>query len=248
MRSLLQLLLLVLNTCSSAFVPISTTTRHSSRSLQNYQALRQSKRPFTHEDIIWKIRPPPTATLKEKIKWKWTANFLRWDCLVRRQRPPTVLCPNNFPMIILEAHSRAENQKMGRFGITCVRGPSAPPIGETVQQLYNIDAAMAPTLGIAAIIYMVVEPPEFRGRDVGKLALEVISLIHAKANADFTILVADDKSGDAKTLVKWYEQQGFAQAPLLQDMMGSPKEEFGVSMIAPTNGSIPSEHLRIVWW
>lgn len=214
-----------------------------------------TKEAFTHEDIMWKIRPPPEATKRDFLKWKIAANVLRWECLIRRQKAPTVLCPNNFPQIVLEAHTTKSSsgdgqkpQKIGRFGISCVRGPSAPPIGETVQSLYNIDPGFTANLGIAAIVYMFVEP-EFRGRQVGNLALETIALIHAAINADFTILVADDTSGvDERALVKWYEKYGFSRAPLLQNMMGSPDEQFGVAMIAPTNGSIIPEGCRIQWW
>jgi GNAT superfamily N-acetyltransferase len=125
---------------------------------------------------------------------------------------------------------------------------SAPPIATTVQQLYGMDARLGPTLGIAAIIFLFVEP-EYRGRDVGKLALQVIALIQGCANADFTILVADDKSGAERTLVKWFEAQGgYKQAPLLQDMMGSPHEQFGVSMIAPTNATGVPHGCKIQWW
>ena len=203
--------------------------------------------PFTHEDITWNIRPPPEASRLEKIKWKLSANILRWECLLRGDEPPTVLCPNNFEQIVLEAHTKQPQQQIGRFGITCRRGPSAPPIGETAQSLYNIDPGYTANLGVAAIVYMFVEP-EFRGRQVGNLALEVIALIHAAINADFTILVVDDTSGESQVLVKWYEKHGYSRAPLLQTMMGSPNEKFGVSMIAPTNGTSVPEGCRIQWW
>ena len=202
--------------------------------------------PLTHNDIIWKIRPLPEATRRERLQWKLSANILRWECRLLRKPLPTVLCPNNFPQIVLEAH-HVNGTKMARFGISSRRGPSAPPIGATVEELYGIDPGFAANLGIAAIVYMFVEPP-FRGRNVGSLALEVIALIHATAvNADFTILVADDKSSDQR-LVQWYEKHGYARAPLLQDMMGSPNEEYGVSMIAPTNGTGVPEGCRIQWW
>ena len=265
--SKLFIFLILLAQCTNvdSFLVVQPTC-HASRNHQrhnhyystNSQAIRPvhvtfSKKPFTHQDITWKIRPPPEATTLEKLRWKISANILRWESILLGRKVPTVMCPNNFSQIVLEAHTNKSSgekpQKIGRFGITCQRGPSAPPIAETVKSLYNIDPGLSATnLGIAAIIYMVVEPT-FRGRQVGVLALEVIALIHAAVNADFTILVCDDKSGkEERTLVKWYEQHGYKQAPLLQDMMGSPNEQFGVSMIAPTDGTKVPVGCNIQWW
>ena len=239
---------------SNAFVATKPQQHPSGRQHQHYttellaSADVDQTTPLTHADILWKIRPPPEATKRQRLKWKVTANLLRWECILRRRPVPTVLCPNNFPSIVLEAHLKRPKQKIGRNGITCQRGPSAPPIAETVEQLYGISASLAQTIGIAAVIYMVVEP-EFRGRNVGSLALEVIALIHAKVNADFTILVCDDKSSrEVRTLVKWYEGNGYKRAPLLQNMMGSPNEQFGVSMIAPTDGRGVPDGCTIQWW
>jgi GNAT superfamily N-acetyltransferase len=116
-----------------------------------------------------------------------------------------------------------------------------------------------------AILCMFVEP-EHRGRNVGTLALEVIRYIHAVQGCEYTILVADDRgrrigsgapthdnvsSGianrdDSSTgiapprgrLVQWYERNGgYRCAPLLQEAMGSPNGEHGITMIAPTRST-----------
>jgi ribosomal protein S18 acetylase RimI-like enzyme len=97
---------------------------------------------------------------------------------------------------------------------------------------------------VGAIIYMFVEP-DYRKRNVGTMALEVISLIQAIQYCDFTILVVDD-NGSGK-LVEWYEKNGFSKAPKLQDMLGSPNAVNGVTMIAPTRQVLPPE-CRIQWW
>ena len=96
----------------------------------------------------------------------------------------------------------------------------------------------------AAIVYMFVEP-EFRSRGLGSLALEVIAWIQASQGIDYTVLVADDKtpgmlerSKQAGKLVQWYQRHGFATAPLLQDLFGSPHGQFGITMIRPTHPSV----------
>jgi len=136
-------------------------------------------------------------------------------------------------------------KKIARFGFTTTRGPSNPIIDRTISETYNIDPPpMSATVG--AIIYMYVEP-EYRGKNAGVLALEVISAIHSIQAIDFTILVADDNGSGG--LVRWYEDNGFVRAPLLQEMMGSPDEKFGVSMITPV--SIKEgffDTCTIKWW
>ncbi len=73
--------------------------------------------------------------------------------------------------------------------------------------------------------------PEYRNRNVGALALEVISAIQSVQAVDFTILVADDNGSGG--LVRWYEDHGYSKAPLLQNMLGSPDGVNGVTLIAP---------------
>ena len=85
----------------------------------------------------------------------------------------------------------------------------------------------------------------FRSRGVGALALDVISTIHSIQGCDFTLLVADDDGSG--NLIRWYEEQGFSRAPLLQDLLGSPGGQFGVAMIAPTKNEIDAA-CRIKWW
>jgi len=135
-------------------------------------------------------------------------------------------------------------KKIARFGITTHRGPPAPQITSTVEQVYNITLNVEP--GVAAIIYMYVEP-DYRSTGLGELALEVISSIHAFQRCDFTILVADD-NGSGK-LIEWYRTNGFEKAPLLQEMMGSPDGKFGATMIRPTSVSQSFyDDCKIKWW
>eukprot|EP00521_Asterionellopsis_glacialis_P016881 CAMPEP_0195303306 /NCGR_PEP_ID=MMETSP0707-20130614/32581_1 /TAXON_ID=33640 /ORGANISM="Asterionellopsis glacialis, Strain CCMP134" /LENGTH=272 /DNA_ID=CAMNT_0040366811 /DNA_START=48 /DNA_END=866 /DNA_ORIENTATION=- len=197
---------------------------------------------LTHDDIVWKLRPPPETPFLRQVLVRLGANLIRLDCLWKGQDPPLVLCPKVGGTAVLEAHY--QHTRIARFGLTTQRGPSAPPIEETVQEIYDIQQLPLGGIGAAAIIYMVVEPP-YRRLGVGTLALEVIAAIHAIQGCDFTMLVADD-NGSGK-LVQWYETNGFTVAPQLQTLMGSPDGQFGTSMIAPTKESL-STSCRIQWW
>lgn len=136
---------------------------------------------------------------------------------------------------------------MARFGITTTRGPPAPEIDETVSDIYNIPTGVGmASPGIAAIIYMYVEPA-YRKNGIGVLALEAIAAIQTVQGCDFTVLVADD-DGSGK-LIQWYEACGFTVAPKLQDIFGSPGGEFGVTMIRPTQvRSDIFAQCQIKWW
>lgn len=89
--------------------------------------------------------------------------------------------------------------------------------------------------------------PGYRNRDVGALALEVISAIQSVQAVDFTVLVADDNGSGG--LVRWYEEHGYSKAPKLQDILGSPDEQNGVAMISPVQikeGFF--DECTIKWW
>jgi len=149
---------------------------------------------------------------------------------------------------MLEAYHKepglfTRRRMIGKFGFTTSRGPSNTEIDTTIRQVYNINP---PPLSatIAAIIYMYVEP-SYRHRNVGSLALNVISAIQSVQAVDFTVLVA---AGDER-LVEWYETNGYVRAPLLQEVMGSSGGEFGVTMIAPVGvreGFF--EECDVKWW
>jgi hypothetical protein len=203
-----------------------------------------------HADILWKVRPPPETSLWKRLWIRLAANLIRLDCLVFSKEPPVVLCPTG-GQVVVEAYcyssdteniyNRPKLVQVGRFGFTTEVGPSAPPIQETVNDLYGISNV---TVGVGAIIYMFVEQ-QYRKRNIGALALEVISTIQAIQGIDFTMLVVDD-NGSGK-LVEWYLQRGYSKAPKLQDLLGSPHAEHGIAMIAPTNRSLPSD-CQIQWW
>jgi len=156
---------------------------------------------------------------------------VRLDNKLKGGEPPPFLCPKG-GRALLEAYYKEPGQrkkKIARFGFTTSRGPSSPDIDTTIRETYKIDPPPL-SASIAAIIYMFVEP-DYRSRNVGALALEVISAIQSVQVVDFTVLVADDNGSGG--LVKWYEEHGYSKAPLMQNMLGSPNKENGVAMIAP---------------
>ncbi|CAB9521239.1 expressed unknown protein [Seminavis robusta] len=195
-----------------------------------------------HADIKWKIKPKEGTPFVESKKWQVEANLMRMGYKEKQKEIPLIYFPLTWGQLLLEAWK--DDKRIGRFGITCNSGPSAPLIEETISDIYG-PSAVSQDLGIAAIIYMFCEP-EYRGRSIGVLALEVISLIHHTIGCNYTLLVADDKS-DSGTLVNWYERHGYSRAPKLQEFMGSPGGQFGVTMIGPTNDGVP-EDLCIEWW
>ena len=143
--------------------------------------------PFTHSDITWKLRPPKETPLLKRLAVRGASALIKADCLLRRKTPPPVLCPKG-GQSILQAYYRPpgslRKKQIARFGITTIRGPPAPPIEETVTDLYGIEQFPLGGIGAAAIIYMFVEE-EYRKREVGVLALEVISAIHTVAGGGF---------------------------------------------------------------
>mmetsp|Transcript_5220 Transcript_5220/g.13056 ORF Transcript_5220/g.13056 Transcript_5220/m.13056 type:complete len:267 (+) Transcript_5220:106-906(+) len=202
---------------------------------------------LTHSDIEWRLRPPEGTRRIDRLKIKLGANILRlWSKLKGMELPP-VLCPRG-GRALLEAYYKEPGQrkkKIARFGFTTARGPSSPEIDKTIVETYNINP---PPLSatIAAIIYMFVEP-DYRGRNVGALALDVISTIQSVQVVDFTVLVADDNGSGG--LVRWYEEHGYSKAPLLQKILGSPHKENGVAMISPVkSGAGFFDQCVIKWW
>jgi ribosomal protein S18 acetylase RimI-like enzyme len=201
-----------------------------------------------HKDIVWKLRPSPETSRLKRIWIRIAANLIRFDCLLFRKEKPTVLCPKtDNGQVLLEAYIKDNNNnnkliKVGRFGFTTERGPRAPQIQDTVQDLYGISNNII--IGVAAIIYMYIEP-EYRKNDIGKLALEVIGYIHSIQGCDFTVLVVDD-NGSGK-LIDWYTKHGYSKAPKIQNIMGSPDGVHGITMIAPTNSKIDQD-CQIKWW
>lgn len=230
-----------------AFLPSERRRYHQpSRLFSGEGAASQStKENLGHADIVWKVRPPPQVSRLRRLWLRLAANLIRLDSMVKKEEPPLVLCPRGGEAV-LEAHYRpnlsSKYEKIARFGITTERGPPIPQIRETVHDVYGVNRELM--VGVGAIVYMFVEEP-YRKKDVGALALDVISLIHAIQGCDFTVLVADD-NGSGK-LVHWYEQHGFTKAPKLQEIFGSPNGIHGLTMIAPTRQILP-EGCFIKWW
>jgi len=203
-----------------------------------------NKQLLSHSDIEWRLRPPEGTSRLDRWKIKLGANILR---LNSNELPP-VLCPRG-GRAMLEAYYKEpgkRKKKIGRFGFTTSRGPSSPEIDTTIREIYNIDP---PPLSatIAAIIYMFVEP-EYRNRNVGALALEVISAIQSVQAVDFTVLVADDNGSGS--LVRWYENHDYSKAPLMQDILGSPNKTNGIALISPVKikPGFFEDQCVVKWW
>ena len=200
---------------------------------------------LTHKDILWKLRPPPDTSAWKRLWLRFAGHVIRLDCYVFRKDPPIALCPKG-GQAVLEAYCKdglsSKFEKVGRFGFTTERGPPSQSFQETVHDVYGISSNVR--VGVAAIIYMYVEP-KYRNRNIGCLALDVISLIHAMQGCDFTVLVVDD-DGSGK-LIDWYSRYGYSRAPKLQEILGSPNAVNGITMIAPTNNTVPHDCI-IQWW
>jgi ribosomal protein S18 acetylase RimI-like enzyme len=202
-----------------------------------------------HKDILWKLTLPPETPRWKKLRTKISAKLLRWEFKRTGEPVPAVLVPQTARsgQVVLEAYY--QKQKVGRFGFTTQPGPPLPLAPETLQALvgtsrYAQFAEYVTVMRSAALIYMWVDP-SLRKRGLGPAALSLISYAHAAYGSDLTVLVADD-DGSGK-LVQWYEQQGFMRAAELQDILGSPNQQYGVAMVGPTNGTVP-EDCVVQWW
>lgn len=207
----------------------------------------ETPKQLSHSDVGWKLRPPEGTSRVGRLKHNLGANILRLDSKLKGQELPPVLCPRG-GRALLEAYYKepgGRKKKIARFGFTTARGPSSPEIDATIRETYKIDPPPL-SASIAAIIYMFVEP-DYRSLNVGALALEVISAIQSVQVVDFTVLVADDNGSGG--LVRWYEENGYSKAPLLQNMLGSPDKKNGVAMIAPVKierGFF--DRCTVEWW
>ena len=205
---------------------------------------------WTHANIEWQLRPPEDTPLIEKLKIQAAAKAIHAECTLNDQPIPPVLCPKGGKAVLLAFEKNVDtgvvgSKQIAKFGITTTRGPPAPPIDETIQDIYGIDLPFNGA-GVAAIIYMYVEP-EYRKLGIGQLALEAIAAIQTVQGCDFTVLVADDDGSNK--LVEWYQRNGYSLAPKLQDIFGSPGGKFGVTMIRPTQVSADIfKRCQIKWW
>jgi len=244
---------------TSSAKAIVRQTSASSASTTSYSPPPPPPAQSTHADITWKLCPPPETPLLQKLQWSLSGTLLRLQHQWQGREPPKLLFPLG-GQAVLEAYVTADsNKKVGRFGILTKAGPSTVELEQAVRRIYHMDNNnVTPTLVVraAAIIYMFVEP-DFRGRGLGRLALEAIAYLHAARGCDYTVLVADDKTVAAQNsddddenqmkLVRWYERNGYTRAPELQDVLGSPDGVYGITMIAPTRPSIPQDCV-IQWW
>lgn len=250
------------NRCLERFSP-STFELYSTASAFDTTTNSTSEGIYTYKNVQWELKPwlknknensPLNKITNPLVKGllKVASNLIRLDCKLKGKTPPKVLCPRS-GQAVLEAYVKQDKgigalfsmkKKIARFGITTHRGPPAPEIISTIQQVYKNTPMVQP--GVAAIIYMFVEP-EYRSAGLGEMALEIISSIHALQRCDFTILVADD-DGSGK-LIDWYSTNGFEKAPLMQDLMGSPGGTYGTTMIRPTIVSAEFyNECKVKWW
>ena len=197
------------------------------------EGVETERRQLNHNDIEWILRPWSNIdpSMLEQLKSITDPTpFLEFPL------PPD-------GRVVLESwitDNSNTRTKIGRFGITARPGPSHSAITDSIQELMDKD--LTPPLNAGAIIYMFVEE-DYRKRGIGEMALQVISWIQAQAGCGYTMLVAND-NGSGK-LVSWYEDHGFAKAPLLQKLLGSPDEVYGTSMIAPTSADSISENFSL---
>ena len=161
------------------------------------------------------------------------------------------------PVVVVTA--MMHGVRLGRFGIVTEPGPVVPPpLSAAIRRIYGGHCAEDDDDDIraGAIVYMYVEP-EYRGQDIGSVALaQVLPAIQRSCSGTHTLLVANDKtparqqrretrttddedgynhddddSGDRK-LVQWYQRHGYHVADELQDMLGSPNGIYGIAMIS----------------
>lgn len=245
------------------FCPSSTTRNLGSDAF----SMTTEPRKWTHADIEWQLRPPEDTPLFEKLKLQAAAKALHAECVLKDLPVPPVLCPKGGKALLLafEKQTPPSNsngtdsnndtdtppakvkvgKQIAKFGFTTTRGPPAAPIDQTIQDIYGVDLPFNGA-GVAAIIYMYVEP-EYRKLGIGELALEAIAAIQTVQGCDFTVLVADDDGSNK--LIHWYQRNGFTLAPQLQDIFGSPNGKFGLTMIRPTQVSSDIfARCQIKWW
>lgn len=55
---------------------------------------------FTHEDIIWTLRPPEGTPLWKRFGLRFGSNIIRLEAIVRGRDPPFCLCPKGGQAII----------------------------------------------------------------------------------------------------------------------------------------------------
>jgi GNAT superfamily N-acetyltransferase len=172
---------------------------------------------------------------------------------------------------------------IGRFGIVTEPGPIVPqPLKEVVNRIYYSNSSISSStmnlwldtntkdIRAGAIVYMFVEQ-EYRGLNIGDMALKVIHTIQRSCQCTYTILVANDKTptrehrtnprSDSDTttaagryddmkLVQWYRRNGYHVAEEIQEMLGSPNGIYGIAMIKSLyhddnrNYTVPI----IQWW
>lgn len=209
---------------------------------------RKQPEPVTHSLISWRLVPPPEATVIESLQWYLSVNSQRFLSRMQNADTPCSIVHPPTQQAMLEAYCvdkdinrRSNRIKVGRFGILTQAGPCTHELKETVRGLnvFQQKDDHDEVVKAAAILYMYVEP-EYRGRGIGHLALEVIAALHAAWGCNYTLLVADDKTMD-ESLIQWYEHHGYIRAPLLQDMLGSPRKSYGVAMIGRTQPFFPQD-------
>mmetsp|Transcript_33639 Transcript_33639/g.51585 ORF Transcript_33639/g.51585 Transcript_33639/m.51585 type:complete len:268 (-) Transcript_33639:88-891(-) len=132
--------------------------------------------------------------------------------------------------------NKQQQMPIAKFGISLQSGPPNPNVQDAVEQVFahdkNNNHHDHHDVRVAAIVYMFVEESH-RKQGIGRMALRYIEALHAIQDIQYTLLVADD-DGSGK-LIAWYERYGFSCTPSLQEMVGSPKGEYGTAMMTPVS-------------
>lgn len=216
-------------------------------------------------DIIWKIRPCENQTRSQMFHWYICGIIDTVRGLLRPTPPPllpSTATRRRLSFLLLRGRRRHNDDPVvvtatmhrhgviGRFGIVTEPGPIVPPpLSEAIQRIYgsNQSSSDDDDIRAGAIVYMYVEP-EYRGNDVGSVALgQVLPAIQRSCSCTYTLLVANDKTPPAlreirndaygchdsrdRKLVQWYQRHGYHVADELQDMLGSPDGIYGIAMI-----------------
>ena len=232
-------------------------------------------------DIIWKIRPCENPTRWQMFHWymcgiidtattttvggrlfqRPTTTKTLFPSMATRRRLSFLFSLRGRrrhhdvdPVVVVTA--TMHGVRLGRFGIVTEPGPVVPPpLSAAIQRIYGGHREDDDDIRAGAIVYMYVEP-EYRGQDIGSVALaQVLPAIQRSCSGTHTLLVANDKtparrretrttdeedgynhdddddSGDRK-LVQWYQRHGYHVADELQDMLGSPNGIYGIAMIS----------------
>lgn len=77
---------------------------------------------FTHEDIVWMLRPPEGTPRWKRVGLRFASNIIRLEALMLGRDPPFVLCPKGGQAVIYAVHNGEVYSKA--FTVVCNLLPS----------------------------------------------------------------------------------------------------------------------------